>query len=196
MNSHSSYIASSSNTVFVSPANNENLEKNETKIEIASKNNLDKGKSILGAPPKIEKKETRNPKSNKAKNKKSQPKKLHFCHHCGVSRYTHPNFYKWLAIWQSNSVLSSGGQRQIQPSLGPLGDLLKTLMFLSNLNGFNASHSPLEQRFNSRKWSSSNSKVWKENGFKWFSHFFSLSLYIFIFCLFVCFQFFFYFVLY
>ena len=48
-------------------------------------------------------------------------------------------------------MLSSGGQGQIQPSLGPLGDLLKTLMFLSNLNGFNASHSPLEQRFNSRK---------------------------------------------
>ena len=96
--SDSSYIASSSKTVFVSPANNENLEKNETKIEIASKNNLDKGKSILGAPPKIKKKETRNPKSNKAKNKKSQPKKLHFCHHCGVSRYTHPNCYKWLAI--------------------------------------------------------------------------------------------------
>ena len=48
--SNSSHIASSSKTVFVSLANNENLEKNETKIEIASENNLDKGKSILGAP--------------------------------------------------------------------------------------------------------------------------------------------------
>ena len=82
--SNSSHTASSSKTIFVSPANNENLEKNETKTEIASENNLDKGKSILGALPKIEKKETRNPKSNKAKNKKSQPKKPHFCLHCGA----------------------------------------------------------------------------------------------------------------
>ena len=59
-----SHIGSSSNTVFVSPANTKNLEKNETKTEIASEKNLDKGKSILGTPPKIEKKETRNPKSN------------------------------------------------------------------------------------------------------------------------------------
>ena len=76
--SNSFDIASSSKTVFVSPANNENLEKNETKIEIAGENNLDKGKSILGAPLKIEMKETRNPKSNKAKNKMSQLKKPHF----------------------------------------------------------------------------------------------------------------------
>ncbi|KAL0013998.1 hypothetical protein SO802_001067 [Lithocarpus litseifolius] len=82
--------------LFVSLANNEILEKNETKTEIASENNLDKDKSILGAPLKIEKKETRNPKSNKAKNKKSQLKKPHFCHHCGASRHTHPDCYKWL----------------------------------------------------------------------------------------------------
>lgn len=78
--SNSSHIASSSKSIFVLNANNENLEKKETKTEIASENNLDKGKSILGAPSKIEKKETRNPKSNKDKNKKSQPKKSHFCH--------------------------------------------------------------------------------------------------------------------
>ena len=48
--SNSSHIASSSKTIFVSLANDENLEKNETKTEIASENNLDKGKSILGAP--------------------------------------------------------------------------------------------------------------------------------------------------
>ena len=41
---------SSNKTVFVSPVNNENLKKNETKTEIASENNLDKGKSIPGAP--------------------------------------------------------------------------------------------------------------------------------------------------
>ena len=80
--SNSSHIASFSKIVFVSPTNNENLEKNEIKTEIVSENNLDKDKSILGAPPKIEKKETRNPKSKKAKSMKSQPKKSHFCHHC------------------------------------------------------------------------------------------------------------------
>ena len=160
------HIASSSKTIFISPTNNENLEKNETKTEIASENNLDKGKSILGAPPKIEKKETRNPKSNKAKKKKSQPKKPNFCHHYGASRHTRPNCYKWLATQQSNSVLSSGGQGQIPPSLGPLGDLLKALLFLSNLNSFNSSPSPLEQRFNSRKGFSSKTKVWKEKGSK------------------------------
>ena len=66
--SNSSYIASFSRTIFVLPADNVSFENNETKNEIASQN-LDKGKSR--APPKIEKKETRNPKSNKAKNKKS-----------------------------------------------------------------------------------------------------------------------------
>ena len=164
--SNSSHIASSSNTIFASPANNENLKKNETKTEIASENNLDKGKSILGATPKVEKKETRKPKSNKAKNKKSQPKKPHFCHHCGALGNTRPNCYKWLATQQSNGVLSSRSQDQIPPSLGPLGDLFKALMFLSNLNSFNSSPSPLEQRFNSRKGSSSKTKVWKEKGSK------------------------------
>ena len=89
-------IASSSTTVFVSPVDNVNSKNNRFKIEIASEN-LDKGKSILGAPPKVEKKETRNPRTKKVNNKKSQPKKPHFCHHCRASGYTHPNCYKWLA---------------------------------------------------------------------------------------------------
>ena len=88
-------IAFSITTMFVSLADNVNSENNKTKIEIASEN-LDKGKSILGAPPKIEKKETRNTRTKKVNNKKSQPKKLHFCHHRGASRHTRPNFYKWL----------------------------------------------------------------------------------------------------
>ena len=41
-------IASSSTTVFVSPANNVNSENNESKTEIASEN-LDNGKSILSS---------------------------------------------------------------------------------------------------------------------------------------------------
>ena len=59
----SSNTASASTTVFVAPASNteiENtdvkIENNEIKTELASKN-LDKGKSILGAPSKLDKKE-------------------------------------------------------------------------------------------------------------------------------------------
>ena len=51
----SSNIASSSTTVFVSPANNVNSENNECKTDIASEN-IDNGKSILGVPPKLERK--------------------------------------------------------------------------------------------------------------------------------------------
>ena len=61
-------IASSSTTVFVSSVDNVNSENNESKTEIASEN-LDKGNSILGAPPKVEKKETRNPRTKKTNNK-------------------------------------------------------------------------------------------------------------------------------
>ena len=50
--------------MFVSLANNVNSENNELKTEIASEN-LDKGKYILGAHPKVEKKETRNPRTKK-----------------------------------------------------------------------------------------------------------------------------------
>ena len=74
-------IASSSVTVFVSPANNVNYENNECKTDIASEN-VDKGKSILGAPSKLEKRETKNPMTKKVNNKKSQSKKPHLCHHC------------------------------------------------------------------------------------------------------------------
>ena len=73
-------FASSSTTVFVSPANNVNSENNETKTKIASEN-IDKGKFILGAPPKLEKKEIRNPITKKVNNKKFQSKKPHLCHH-------------------------------------------------------------------------------------------------------------------
>ena len=89
-------IASSSTTVFVSSVDNVNSENNESKTEIASEN-LDKGKSILGAPLKVEKKETRNPRTKKANNKKSQQKKPHFCHHYEALGHTRPNCYKWLA---------------------------------------------------------------------------------------------------
>ena len=66
-------IAPSSKTVFVSLANDDISENVDIKTEIASEN-IDKGKSILRAPPKVEKKETRNPGTKKDNNKKSQQK--------------------------------------------------------------------------------------------------------------------------
>ena len=80
-------------------------------------------------------------------------------------------------------MIASRNQNQLQSSLAPLGDLLKALMFLSNLNGF--SPSPLVQGFNQRKGSS---RVWKENGSKWFGHF-SLSFLVFVCALLMCFAF-------
>ena len=156
----SSNIASTSTIVFVPPANNVKIENNEIKTELASEN-LDKGKSILGAPPKFEKKDVKNPKAKKANSQKPKQKKQHLCHHCGVASHTRPNYYKWLATQQSNGMIASGNQNQFQSSLAPLGDLLKAFMFLSNLNGFNSSPSPPVQGFARRKGSS---KVWKEKG--------------------------------
>ena len=46
----SSNIASTSTTIFVPSANNVEIKDNDVKIDLASEN-LDKGKSILGAPP-------------------------------------------------------------------------------------------------------------------------------------------------
>ena len=63
-------IALSSITMFVSPDDNVNSKNDEAKIEIGSEN-LDKGKSILGALPKVEKKEARNPRTKRENNKKS-----------------------------------------------------------------------------------------------------------------------------
>ena len=110
-------------------------------------------------------------------------------------------------------MIASGSQNQLQSSLAPLRDRLKALMFLSNLNGFNSSPTPQDQGFTKRKGSS---KVWKEKGSKWFSHFFYLSFFLFMhylcvllscfwvslglcyalfnMCLFICFQFLLYFV--
>ena len=60
-------IASTSTIVFVSPANNVEYENNNVKTVLASEN-IDKGKSILGAPLKLDKKETRNPRTKKGYN--------------------------------------------------------------------------------------------------------------------------------
>ena len=63
------------------------------KTNLASEN-IDKGKSILGAPPKQDKNEAKNPRANSQKPKQ---KKQHLCYHCGVAGHTRPNCYKWLA---------------------------------------------------------------------------------------------------
>ena len=149
----SSNIASTSTTVFVSSSNNVEIESNDVKTDLTSEN-IDNGKSILKAPLKQDKKEAKNPRAKKASSQKLKQKKQHLCHHCGVAGHTRPNCYKWLATQQNNGMIASGSQNQLQSSLAPLGDLLKALMFLLNLNGFNSSPSPLVQRFNQRKGSS------------------------------------------
>ena len=61
----SSNIASTSATIFVPRSNNVEIENNNVKTDLASEN-LDKGKFILRAPPKFEKKNTKNLKAKKA----------------------------------------------------------------------------------------------------------------------------------
>ena len=67
----SSNTTSTSITIFVPPASNTEIENTDVKISLASEN-LDKGKSVLGAPPKLDKKEAKNPKAKKANSQ--QPK--------------------------------------------------------------------------------------------------------------------------
>ena len=57
-------IASTSTIVFVSPTNNVESENNDVKNVLVSEN-IDKGKSILGAPSKLNKKETKNSRAKK-----------------------------------------------------------------------------------------------------------------------------------
>ena len=77
--SHS--IASTSTIVFVPLANNIEIENNDVKNELAIEN-ADKGKSILGAPSKLSKKEIKNPRAKKGNSQKPKQKKQHFYHHC------------------------------------------------------------------------------------------------------------------
>ena len=57
-------IASTSSTIFVHPTNNVEIENTNVKTNLASED-IDKGKSILGAPPKQDKKEVKNPRTKK-----------------------------------------------------------------------------------------------------------------------------------
>ena len=89
----SSNTVSTSTTVFVAPTSNTDIKNTDVKISLASKN-LDKGKSILGAPPKLDKKYAKNPKAKKANSQNPKQKKQHLCHHCGAASHTRPNGYK------------------------------------------------------------------------------------------------------
>ena len=62
-------IATSSTTVFIPPVNNVETENNDDKNELVSEN-IDNGKSILGAPPKLDKKEIKNPRAKKGNTQK------------------------------------------------------------------------------------------------------------------------------
>ena len=99
-------VASTNTTIFIPPANNVETENNDVKNELASEN-VDKGKSILGAASKLDKKETKNPGAKKGNTQKPKQKKQHLCHHCGATGHTRPNCYKWLATQQSNSMIES-----------------------------------------------------------------------------------------
>ena len=70
----SSNIASTSTTIFVPPNNNVEIENNDVKTDLANEN-INKGKSILGAPPKQDKKEAKNPRTKKANSQKPKQKK-------------------------------------------------------------------------------------------------------------------------
>ena len=91
-----SSIASTSTTVFVSPTNNVESKNNDVKIVLINEN-IDKGKSILGTSPELDKNETKNPRANKGNIQKSKQKKQHICHHCGATRHTRSNCYKWFS---------------------------------------------------------------------------------------------------
>ena len=70
----SSNIASTSTIVFVPPSNNVEIENNDVKTDLTSEN-IDKGKSILGTPPKQDKKEAKNPRAKNANSQKPKKKK-------------------------------------------------------------------------------------------------------------------------
>ena len=78
----SSNITSTSTTIFVPPSNNVEIENNDVKTDLASEN-LDKGKSILGALLKQDKKEAKNLRAKKANSQKPKQKKQNLCHYCG-----------------------------------------------------------------------------------------------------------------
>ena len=60
--------------IFVPPSNNVEIENNDVQTDLASEN-IDKGKSILRAPPKQDKNEAKNHRAKKANSQKPKQKK-------------------------------------------------------------------------------------------------------------------------
>ena len=89
---YSSSSSSNSTTIFVPSANNIEAENNVVQNELASEN-IDKVKSILGAPPKLDMKGIKNPRAKKRNSQKPKQKKQHFCHHYGAAGHTRFNCY-------------------------------------------------------------------------------------------------------
>ena len=58
---------------------------------VLASEDIDKGKSILGAPSKQDKKEIKNPRAKKENTQKPKQKKQHLCHHYGEAGHTRPN---------------------------------------------------------------------------------------------------------
>ena len=71
---YSSNIASTRTIVFVPPSNNVEIKNNDVKTDLVIEN-IDKGKFILGAPPKQDKKEVKNSRAKKANSQKPKQKK-------------------------------------------------------------------------------------------------------------------------
>ena len=69
---------------FFPSTNNVENENNDVKNELASEN-VDKNKSILRAPLKLDKKKIKNPRAKKGNSQKPKQKKQHFCHRYGVA---------------------------------------------------------------------------------------------------------------
>ena len=86
-NFSSPIIASTSATIFIPPANNIKTENNDVKNELASEN-IDKGKFILRASLKLDKKKIKNPRAKKGNSQKPKQKKQHFYYHCGETGHT------------------------------------------------------------------------------------------------------------
>ena len=55
---------------------------------VLASENINNGKSILGAPPKLDKKEIKNLRAKKGNSQKPKQKKQHLYHHCGSARHT------------------------------------------------------------------------------------------------------------
>ena len=80
-------IASAGTTVFVSPTNDVESKNINVKNVLASEN-INNGKSILGAPSKLDKKEIKNLKAKKGNSQKSKQKKQHLYHYYGAAGHT------------------------------------------------------------------------------------------------------------